>query len=375
MHIHKFLILVICIINACVDILECPGQPQGVSFTWETTVLGTFGADSHIYDTCILNSNLAYGVGYFTQPDSLDNSTPSIYNVAIWDGTQWTPDRFSEAYFSPEGIVDSTIGGQLEGIISVDNSGLWFNETSNSLTYYNGIDYEFYAVPDLPPGCRRMAYSLFAISNSEIYIGNGLGEVYLFDGVTISHYIDIPTDNAIIKIVGDASNIYILSNMPCIPELPTYHISRLNSGTLSTIYHCDVAQPGPASSQLGVLLSMWLYDQLLYVVFSSGMYVYNPDDESMTSLFTAEEMGTEYVYIVDMDGNSPNDILLLGNHAEIFHYNGKTWSSDLSMSNTGKYIIESHMEFDYHGDMVVFGGNYLQNGWHRAAITVGRRND
>ena len=139
-----------------------PNGPDTTShdFTWQTD---TIGAQGVFYDVAIINDTLAYAVGEIFLRDSTGQIDPQLYNVAVWNGTDW--------------ILSRATNVPLRAVFAFAENDIWAG--SSAPYHWNGTNWTGYNVTGIFGGNIN---KIWGSSSSDVYIVGTNGSIAHFNG-------------------------------------------------------------------------------------------------------------------------------------------------------------------------------------------------
>jgi hypothetical protein len=110
------------------------------NFTWQKFTFGV-GASSIFSDVAIIDENNIYAVGEIYLNDSIGQPDPTRYNLAVWNGSNWSIKRVpyyyqGQPYYNP-----------IQTIFAFGINDIWF--TGNGVIHWNGNQYNPISIPSV----------------------------------------------------------------------------------------------------------------------------------------------------------------------------------------------------------------------------------
>ena len=308
------------------------------NFSWSIDTLGFQGI---IHDVAIVNDTLVYAVGEIYSTDSIGHIDPVLYNLAVWNGTQWSIER---QYYQGRLAPINTVFVQDEHNIWLDP---WFHSDGLIIEERN-IDSIFYGV-----GIRKMWGN-----SSNLYVVGTNGFIGYFNG-TFWQKIPSVTALNIVDLWGmyDSSNgnWEILAVANKLGENYQNNIIKIQGSTAELISASPINYP---------LSTVWFIPDRHYYVAGSGIYEKNQIAESLwrNGLYEISQY-----YVSAIRGNSVNDVFAAGGASgELLHYNGARWNSFRQLISLSDGAFST---ISVQGKRVIAGG---ASGPH-AIVVLGKR--
>jgi len=324
--------LTLSILSLLLSLSGCPEEPENHeddqldttshNFTWEIDTLGLYG--SYLNDVWVVDENNIWVVGniYIDDPDSSFNGTGwETFNAARWDGEKWNLmqiyDRsplFSIFYFCENDIWVTSFG---------------FPE------HWNGNKWMLYHLQNM--GIDASAgYGIWASSSSNIYFVGDFGSIVHYNGSRFRKMTS-GTDTPIIDIWGIDENHIWATGMT--DGLDDEHPDGYESVTL----FCDGQQwtrkyeslaghiTERSTTELkGYMASVWVFKDTVYISSNSGLWKESIKKGKGQLVHGPDNRLNGYPFLVR--GTGYNDVYAFTHWGEFLHYNGKTWSRDLSLN-------------------------------------------
>jgi hypothetical protein len=284
------------------------------SWTFNTTLLGDGSGSSALFDVAIIGDT-AWAVGEIYIGGS-------IFNAAMWDGTQWELKKIP--------FIGSCSAVDFPSIFAIwvfSNNNILFSNGGSIVTYDGTNAVMDCRMNSLLTGAIR---KIFAFNPQDIYIVGNTGAVLHYNG---SNWTKIESGTGLNindvwgdynastgqnEILGVATNIFIG------PDKAIIKIDGLNAQLIST------------EGVIGNLSSVWFKSNEKYYVAGGGTYEKN----NLNDLRWANgEYDISIYSISKIRGNGLNDIVSAGGYGEVLHFNGISWKSYLNITqlNNGNY--------------------------------------
>jgi hypothetical protein len=315
-------------------------------FTWQIDTLGD-GNSSILRDVAIINDTSVIAVGEIYKKDSLGNWINPPYNLARWNGKEWSLKRVMYNY---QGI---DYYSQLYSIFAFNENDYWVG--SNQPMHWTGNKWETFDLgSEIWSGWIN---KIWGSSSSNIYIVGNQGALAHFDG-TSWQKLRSGTDLDIEDIYGSRNlktgeeEVLAIAASPFIStEKKILKISGDNVGIVSD---SGISQ---------MITSVWFEYGKAYYTCGSGVYW---SRELMGKIKWKEVSGYTHFYKHSIAGNGRNDIVAAGDHGEVLHFNGLFWKNYtmsiwLSAGTYNRVAIK--------GNLVVAAGHNNGSG----VVAIGRR--
>ncbi len=257
-------------------------------YMWEEIIIGDDGSTNVLYDVWGTDENNVYAVG-------LVHFDGEPYGVIRWNGTEWLPEKF---------------GGGPRAIYGFSENDIWV--VGNGFWHYDGLEWKEITSDNVIN--NNLEYtSIWGTSSENLYFGNIWGKIVHWDG-SRGALLDIQTNEAIQDIWGFSENeIYAASGTPV--------------GITSVLYRYDdsiwikiaegVQYPNEGEFQ-EPFLTIWGYNKS--VIYLGGARIYHWNNNLWVD-------DGRYFYTVEkIRSNNTNNIVAVGHHGLIMHYNGIDWN-------------------------------------------------
>jgi len=326
----------------CKHSTEPPLPPPGNDttsheFIWRFDTLGE-GSSSLLRDVVILGDSLAYAVGELYFRDSTGQWDWQPYNVARWDGSQWSLTR---ATYVP-----------LRAVFAFGPNDMWAG--SSAPYHWDGTKWFGFNVNGIYTGYINR---FWGTSSQDIYLVATNGSMAHYDGVSWKAvasgttldigdiYGAMDYEKAELQILAVAGNTFI-SNDRKILSVRGNTVSPLSDGGISY-----------------ALGSVWFIPNKHYYAVGDG--VYEKGDLSEATWKNSTSQITRY-YTNEVRGNAANDVFVCGAYGELLHFNGRSWRSYRSQTGlvNGQYYAVATR-----GNLVIAVGEDPP----RAVVAIGRR--
>jgi len=297
-------------------------------------------------DVAIIDENNIWAVGDIYMNDSLGNPDPTRYNLAFWDGNNWTIKRVPYYY------QGQPFYNPIQTVFAFGPNDIWFG--GNGVIHWNGNQYNPVPIPSSVWGPHQIN-KIWGTSSSDLYIVGNDGKIAYFNGSNwnrIESGTDLPiNDNCGInnnnetKVLAVASNIYqfqdkkiLLISSNGVTELPTIGL--------------------PLS-----LATIWFNNIYKSYVGGDGLYY------SYSQSNDWEKIELPLYYIYSIRGNRLNDIIVCGGFGYVGHFNGSSWIN--YMGNGLGEILGNYYSSAIKGNKVCAVGATVDG---KAITVIGTRN-
>lgn len=308
-------------------------------FQWHLDTLGD-GASSILFDIAIINDTLAYAVGKIYKKDSTGQFENEPYNLAIWNGKQWSLLRLSYQGIAPP----------IRSIIAVSENNIWLDPWF----HWNGQSFEVILVDPVFWGMRTL--KMWG-NSSELYAVGTAGFIAHFNGSTWQKLesgttLDIqdiwgalnPKTNQE-EIIAAAGNPDVSFDHKILSISDTVVKSMPDSGIFPH-----------------ALTTIWFSPGRKYWLGGGGVW---DKDISLDWGLWHELYPTPY-YTNRIRGNDINDVFICGAYGDLLHFNGQSWRS---------YHDQTKISDGGFNSIAITGSLVLSVGEDnpRAVVAIGRR--
>ena len=319
------------------------------NLTWSITTLGnTLGLG--LQDVAIVNDTCIWAVGEIYNYDSAGQSDPTLYNAAVWNGSEWRLRRITVSFRG------HLITPPLQGIFAFSASQIWL---MGSLPIFgDGSSWTMYDLrTTLDPNVSISKG--WGLNPQDMYFV-GLGGTIVRNSASVWQKLESGTALDIRDIWGATNRktgkVEIMAVASKEYESDDRTILKISGDTVTTLSDNGISTP---------LMGVWFMPGRTYYVAGADVFSKrNPLDNSWWWPEDLESWLSTY-YRNAIRGNDLNDIFTAGDYGEILHYNGKSWQS---------YYQATQLSGLYHsvavrGNLVVAVGVSNQLG----VIAMGRR--
>ncbi len=282
------------------------GGPDTTSHNWTFTTgsIGEFG--SYFRDVAILDDGTAWAVGQIWLRDSSGQIEPQAYNVARWNGQEWSFSRATNV--------------ALNTVFAFSANDAW---AGSSAPYrWNGQQWIGFNVSGVFNGTIN---KIWGVSSNRMFIVGTNGAIALFNGTTWQR-LESHTTVDLLDVWGspDGSVVWACGYRPDYSESI---LLRYDGAAWQTIWKT----PPPVSNQPydGLLQTLWSPgNDSLYVVGGEGVWRHHP--AGGTARKEVLSLGS---FPTRVRGNAGNDLFIAGFDGIVWHFNGNTWRRFHSLSN------------------------------------------
>lgn len=282
--------------------------------------------------------------------DSLGNPDPTRYNLAVWNGNDWSIRRVPYFY------QGQPFYNPIQSIFAFGTNDIWF--CGNGVIHWNGNNFVPMPVPTTVWGPYQMN-KIWGTSSNDLYIvGNG-GNIAHYGGPSVGwKKIEGGTTLNINDIWGDFNEktqeweiLAVAANVNSSVERALIKISNNTSQIISS------------SPIQWSLRTIWFKVYKQYYIAGSGIYAKH---SLVEELWANSPLDITSFYTNRIRGNDINDLIGVGAFGDLVHFNGWQWKTDYTQPNLN---FGSYLSVDFKNDIVVAVG--LE--YNQAAILIGIR--
>lgn len=310
----RFVILFTCAILSFLQFTSCrhSTEPPIVlpdttshNFTWEVTALGD-GYSNILHDVGIIHDRLAYLGGEIFLRDSTGQMDPILYNLAIWNGSNWTIRRVPYIYQgSPSYSEIRWIFAINEGDIWLGNSVHWDGQN------FHNIDIGTFIFSGI--GSNRM----WGSATGKLYVvGNSGATGYSPDYGATWQKLESGTTVDLRDITGTTNGKSVWTCGYSI-DLSKSVLLRSDGGAWSTVWNRQSTSTPPYGQ---LVLTVWAGTSNLFVGAADGVYR-SPLDGSASPQRVLPLSSVPH----RIRGTGENNIAVACDDGSMWHYNGATW--------------------------------------------------
>jgi hypothetical protein len=320
-------------------------------FVWQMiTIGGELGAGpSHLRDVAIGDATHAYAGGAIYLLDSAGRGDTDAYNVITWDGSTWMPLR---AWFSTICGRSDTSSYPVKSVYLPRDGAPWLL-AGNQVLHWSQPNKS-------NPECVSSPLSTLWGSGSSSIFGVGYsGSIIHFDGQTWTA-LPSPTLLYLYDVAGtsDDQHIWVCG---WADNYSSSILTVLEGSRWRTVWNWSGSPRAPFGS---LVTSVSVSGKCLFVASDGGVF-----QMSATGRTDARyALGSFPSFIYRIRAAAPNDIIVVGDRAAIWHFNGLTWKQ----MNAGPQGMPLYSA-DIKGNVAIAVGTDLRTIVSPAVIFVGRR--
>jgi len=311
-------------------------------FIWEIDTLGIYG--SYLKDVWIVDENNILVVGNI-ETDS------GRYNIAKWNGNQWSLDRVG-----PE-------GNNLYSIFTFSEDDIWVTNYCSPY-HWDGTTWTYYRFSSGGVGVNACAgNALWGTSSSNLYFVGLEGSIVHYDGQNFEK-MESGTDVDLVDIWGTSeNNIWVCGYTQTVGTVILYYDGK----RWNQFHYLSYSEYINLDSERisGPIVSVWTDSpNYLWAITYWGLYYISSGNSK--EFIRYPDIKAWRGYILNLRGNSSNDIFFSGYESTIWHYNGNDFHhySEL-VGNAALYGMEVK------GSIICAVG--CEYGIHRAVVLTGHR--
>lgn len=330
------------------------GGPDTTShdFQFQTFVLGD-GNASVLYDVQVIDDNNIWAVGEVFFRDSAGQYSQPAFNIARWNGTQWSFQRLLFPQYNDDCSIAFHGGPSIKAVFVFGPGNVLLTD-GGSIARWNGSAFVHY--PCMPRALRNGTIRrIWGTSENQFYVVGLNGTIVRYNNGNWQK-LESGTDLHVADIWGGSVNgqTEILAVASRSTGGADRKLMRIEGNTVQSISDSGIGRVP--------LTGLWFSPGRKYYVVGSGIYRKNllTDQRWIGAPLELTEF-----YSGDVDGNDTNDVVVAGAFGDLLHYNGSTWRQYPEIQFNGGF-----MSVDIHGNTVAAVG-YLSN--QRAVAVIGRR--
>jgi hypothetical protein len=311
------------------------------NFLWQIDTLGD-GNSSVLYDVAIINDTLAYAVGDISVRDSTGGFRLPPYNLARWNGKRWELLTLIQSGFGYE---------ENYCVVAFGPNDIWIGGTVPK--HWDGSRWKFYGLSgDYTGGFRIRAIG--GMSSRDLYCSGDEGNLRHFDG-SAWQVVQSGT-TAQIQDIWAGSNLLVGSDVALMTAADKFAASdrkilrARQGGVVDTIaWRAELQRP---------VHSVWFDNKS--DIFVSGTGVFSYDGKAWT-----EKNDVPLYFTNRIRGNSPQDIIVVGDVGIVSHYNGSSWRT----------YLELMLPVDQYTSLAIKGTTVIAVGYKvgKAVVILGKR--
>lgn len=290
------------------------------NFIWQIDTLGD--GTSVLHDVAIIDEQNIWVVGQMYLRDSSGQIDPIQYNLARWDGTQWNYVRVMFPICNPDGTEIGTAPFVCTSIFAFEANDIWLTSGGN-FAHWNGSSFQRTCL--VSGTIQGELLKLWGISSSNLYCVGRNGTVIRYNGST---WQSMPsgTDVDLLDVWGspDGSTVWACGYK--------------SNGSESILLRYDGTQweeyghAPPQGVYQNLFAGVWFARSIdsAYVIGDRGVFRHA---QGSPTGFRRALSGLPY-FPHRIRGVERNDVVLVGDAAMIWHFNGLTWRFYDQLINT-----------------------------------------
>lgn len=269
------------------------------NFIWEVDTLGA--TMTHLYDVAVIHDSLIYVVGEIYLRDSLGQTDPTPYNLAIWNGQRWQLERVYWTFQGNQGV------SRLTAIMAFSSNDIWVGDTVPY--HWNGISWR--AELGMVGIFASWINKIWGRSSSDLYIVGNNGNIAHYNGSSWRR-VETGSTATLWDIWGINTEIYACGFRNSPP--PAESILLKLTG--------DRVQALPLPPNF-TPRALWFSNPHRLFIHNSraGRTIVKRADSSWIQMSPHATQAS----ITSLRGTNANDIFGVGSR-RIEHYNGETWA-------------------------------------------------
>jgi len=270
------------------------------NFIWEVDTLGA--TMTHLYDVAVIHDSLIYVVGEIYLRDSLGQTDPTPYNLAIWNGQRWQLERVYWTFQGNQGV------SRLTAIMAFSSNDIWVGDTVPY--HWNGISWR--AELGMVGIFASWINKIWGRSSSDLYIVGNNGNIAHYNGSSWRR-VETGSTATLWDIWGINTEIYACGFRNSPP--PAESILLKLTG--------DRVQALPLPPNF-TPRALWFSNPHRLFIHNSraGRTIVKRADSSWIQMSPHATQAS----ITSLRGINANDIFGVGSR-RIEHYNGETWAT------------------------------------------------
>ena len=324
-------------------------------FSWTIDTLGGYG--SIVRDLALIDENDIWAVGKFHFYDSTGIDT-ATYNAAHWNGEKWDYQFIPSVIYSGDTIYKH-IG--IHAVFALGKNNLWFASSSGGYMNLYNSEIEMDYLKERYGQILR----IWGTGPDNLYFIGSYGNITHYDGSSFNRLYGRP-DMEFWDIDGDEERVFVLGR-----ELTGSNsmLLEIRNGKVTEFYYSDKLSVDIKQENYGLVESLDLFDDKLYVMSYAGLLVYNSKLKLDKIIKNFEIDGPNSAFI-SSNFLAKNDALFQDSGGTLVHYNGNTWFSDPSLE---LFFSSSYYQL-YKGvykDQIFISGGHGTNA-HQGIVVRGK---
>ena len=286
------------------------------NFTWQTWTFGE-NSNSILYDVAIIDENNICAVGEIYLNDSLGQPDPILYNVAIWDGQNWSVQRIPY-YYQGQPFYHS-----IQSVYPFYSNDIWF--CGNGVIHWDGINYIPVGIPASVWGSDQIN-RIWGINKDDIYIVGDNGKIAHLNITNWQKISSCVTSN-INDVWGFINNEGIKTTY-CAASF----VFQPGERKVLRINNNNVVDSVPWNSDKRVH-SVWAKNKYKQFACGDGVFI-----NSELGVNWKEQTELPLYYSRRIRGTDLNNILVVGDYGFFAHYSGTKWKVYDELAVSGIYM-------------------------------------
>jgi hypothetical protein len=315
------------------------------AFTWTVEMLGDVSPSS-LYDVAVINDTLAYAVGEIYVRDSTGGYNTLPYNIAKWDGRQWSLKQVTVS--TRFGLVTAPI----EGIYAFSPTDIWL--MAGDPLYGDGEHWTDFDTRKILGDDNIILSHCWGIESSDMYFAGDIGNIVRYHN---GAWQKLPsgTTGTIQDVWGavdpSTGSPYVLCAVAEAYSMGRQRILQVKAdNSVDTIPWVADRRP----------YSVWVSSASQVFTCGDGVFSRGPDDQWNE----IAGMSVLPVFTNKIRGIAPNDVFVAGDFGRMAHYNGSNFKV---FSLTGGSAVFASLSYKK-GLMVAVG--YTAS---RAVVAIAKR--
>jgi hypothetical protein len=270
------------------------------NFIWEVDTLGA--TMTHLYDVAVIHDSLIYVVGEIYLRDSLGQTDPTPYNLAIWNGQRWQLERVYWTFQGNQGV------SRLTAIMAFSSNDIWVGGTVPY--HWNGISWR--AELGMVGIFASWINKIWGRSSSDLYIVGNNGNIAHYNGSSWRR-IETGSTATLWDIWGINTEIYACGFRNSPPPAESI-LLKLTGDRVQALTLPPNFTPR----------ALWFSNPHRLFIHNSraGRTIVKRADSSWIQMSPHATQAS----ITSLRGTNANDIFGVGSR-RIEHYNGETWAT------------------------------------------------
>jgi len=310
------------------DSNECCPEITSHDFSWIVEVLGTWQGE--LKDVAIINENDIWVVGQITIGDSGDDD--STFNAAHWDGHEWELVQIPIPVLGGEGSIIGYGTYPLRTVLAFEENDVWFSPGGPIMVHWDGTEYQFFVddFESIQDNCVEM----WGTSSANIYRVGYEGTIVHFNGTDFTP-MESPTTVNLVDVWGDPSgeHVYAGGYNDTYPSV----LLKFKNGQWDIVHFIDRNSSAHPDTVFGWIQSIWTDDpQKIFVITGGGLW-----DCPKNTRGHGERIHPQWSP-KKIRGQTQGDLIEVGLHGEVNHYNGETWFTytELAINTDFMYNVD-----------------------------------